>query len=222
MLKLFYVYLAGAIEFDKKDGGQGWRDAITPDLDKAGIYVQDPCKTEPLATGMNVMEAQDKFNAWISSGHYDKFEQKFEKIVEKDMRMVHKSDFLIVYLFSDISTTGTIHEMAEAWRKHIPIYLIWGEAKSKLSKWALYLTINSGGRLFDNKKQVVDYIAIRYDLKIQSLRVLFTQFTKAILRIIEEKIYRYRLNKLKLFELKETKKGISKSTVKKDEEKKGE
>ena len=202
MLKLFYTYLAGAIEFDKKDGGQGWRDAITPDLDRAGVYVQDPCKTEPLATGMNVIEAQDKFNAWISSGHYDKFEQKFEKIVEKDMRMVHKSDFLIVHLFSDISTTGTIHEMAEAWRHKTPIYLIWGEAKSKLSKWPLYLTVNSGGRLFDNKKQVADYIAIRYDLKIQSLRVLVSQYVKAIGRILEEKIYNYRLEKIKALEAK--------------------
>lgn len=196
-MKLFYTYLAGAIEADKKEGGCGWRDNITPALDKAGIYVQDPCKTEPLVTGMDVMEAQEKFNGWIQSGNYNKFDEKFEKVVQKDIRMVHRSDFLIVHLFPDIPTTGTIHEMAEAWRLHKPIYLIWSTAKTKLSKWALYLATSSGGRLFDNPKQVSDYLALAYDVKRQSFRVQVIQFVKAIFRIIGEKIYSIQLRKIK-------------------------
>jgi len=189
--------VAGAIEFAKKDGGVAWRDAMTPALDEAGIYIQDPCKTEPLVTNMTVVEAQEKFNGWICSGNYKIFKDNFKRIVAKDLRMVHKSDFIIVHLFPDIKTTGTIHEMAEAWRLHKPIYLVWSESKIKLSKWALFLVEDSGGRLFDNKKQLTDYIAIRYDRKIQSLRVLITQFIKGIFRLIEEKIYMYKLSKCK-------------------------
>lgn len=192
-MKLFYTYLAGAIEADKSDGGQKWRDAITPALDSSGIYVQDPCKTEPLVTGMDVIEAQGKFNSWIQTGHYDKFAEKFEKIVEKDIRMVHRSDFLIVHLFPDIPTTGTIHEMAEGWRLKKPIYLIWKEAKSKLPKWALYLVTSSGGKVFDNGKQLTDYITIRYNKKIQSFRIIFVQTCKAICRLIGEKLYKHKL-----------------------------
>lgn len=195
-MKKFYTYLAGAIEFAIKDGGASWRDSITPALDEAGIYIQDPCKTEPLVTDMTVMEAQEKFNMWISSGHYEKFEEKFAKVVEKDIRMVHRSDFVIVHLFPKIPTTGTIHEMAEAWRLHIPIYLIWPDAKSKLSKWALYLVVDSGGKLFDNKKQLTDYIATIYTQK-QSLRVEITQTCKAICRLIGERVYTYKLDKIK-------------------------
>ena len=197
MLKLFYTYLAGAIENDKETGGAKWRDAITPALDESGVYVQDPVKTEALVTEMTVIEAQEKFNAWIGSGHYDKFAEKFEKVVQKDIRMVHRSDFLIVHLFLDISTVGTIHEMAEAWRLGKPIYLIWTDSKIKLSKWALYLVTDSGGKLFDSKKQLTDYIAIRYDYKIQSLRVLIVQFCKAIFRTIGEKIYSIKLKNIK-------------------------
>jgi len=196
-LKLFYTYLAGPIEFDKDTGGAKWRDAVTPALDEVGIYVQDPCKTEPLVTDMSVIEAQDKFNSWIVSGHYKKFDEKFEHIVKKDLRMVNRSDFLIVHLFPETPTTGTIHEMAEAWRQKKPIYLIWSDAKSKLSKWALYLVINSGGRLFDNKKQLTEYITVRYDKNIQSFRVIVIQFLKAIFRLIEEKIYNTQLAKIK-------------------------
>lgn len=196
-MKLFYTYLAGAIEADKKEGGCGWRDDITPALDKAGIYVQDPCKTEPLVTGMDVLEAQDQFTKWIMSGNYDKFADKFEKIVQKDIRMVHRSDFVIVHLFPDIPTTGTIHEMAEAWRLKKPIFLIWKEAKSKVPKWALYLCTNSGGRLFDNGKQLTDYIVLVYDGKRQSLRIQIIQNIKAIFRLIGEKTYNLKLRKLK-------------------------
>jgi len=196
-IKLFYTYLAGPIEFDKDTGGAKWRDAITPALDEAGIYVQDPCRTEPLVTSMSVIEAQDKFNSWITSGHYKKFDEQFEHIVKKDLRMVNRSDFIIVHLFPDISTTGTIHEMAEAWRQNKPIYLIWSDAKSKLSKWALYLVINSGGRLFDNKKQLVEYLTVRYDKNIQSLRVITIQYIQAIFRLIEEKLYNNSLEKIK-------------------------
>lgn len=203
-LKKFYTYLAGPIEADTNDGGQKWRDRITPDLDNVGIYVQDPTRTEPLATGMEVIEAQDQFNKWIRSGHYALFAKKFKLIVDKDIRMVHRSDFLVVHLFPDIPTTGTIHEMAEAWRLGKKIYLIWPAAKSSLSKWALYLTTSSGGCLFDNTKQCVDYLAIICDWKKQSLRIQIIQFAKAIIRLLEESNYNRKLRKLK--RLTETKK----------------
>ena len=49
-------------------------------LDDAGIAVQDPCKTEPLATGMDVVTAQEQFNRWIKGGRYDLFADKFLNI----------------------------------------------------------------------------------------------------------------------------------------------
>lgn len=197
MRKLFYTYLAGPIEADSDDGGQAWRDKITPDLDKAGIYVQDPCKTEPLATGMDVVTAQGKFNGWIQSGNYELFAEKFRFVVDKDLRMVHRSDFIVVHLFPDIPTVGTIHEMAEAWRLKKPIYLVWYGAKSKVSKWALWLTTSSGGRLFDNLKQLTDYITIRYDKTHLSLREQILQFVRSIIRLRDERIYNARLAKIR-------------------------
>lgn len=162
-----------------------------------GVIVHN-CKTEPLVTGMDVIEAQEKFNGWIQSGNYAKFAEKFEKVVDKDIRMVHKSDFIIVHLFPDIPTTGTIHEMAEAWRLKKPIYIIWSESMVKLSKWALYLCTSSRGRVFSNKKQLTDFISLVYDVKRQSLRVQAVQFLKAIFRIVEEFFYRIKLKKIKM------------------------
>ena len=196
--QLFYTYLAGPIEQDTEDGGQKWRDVITPILDELGISVQDPCKTEPLATGMDVVTAQEQFNRWIKGGRYDLFADKFKLVVEKDMRMVNRSDFIIVHLFPDIGTTGTIHEMARAWRLHKPIYLIYYGPISNLSKWALFLTTDSGGRVFPNKKQLTDFITETYSLKQLHWHILIIQFIKSILRNIEGKLYDRRLKLRKI------------------------
>ena len=228
-LKLFYLYLAGAIEFDKKEGGQGWRNNITPPLDKMLLYIQDPCLTEALVTGMTVMEAQEKFNGWIQSGNYKLFTDKFEKIVDKDIRMVHRSDFLVVHLFPNIKTTGTIHEMAEAWRQKKPVYLIWKDAKSNLSKWALYLVISSGGRLFESENKLVEFLSVKYAIENQSFRKQITQILKSIVRLIDEKIYtlkikRIKQNHVKILEKKEQQKKIEilkeKKEIKVEEDKK--
>jgi len=211
-LKLFYNYLAGAIEFDKKDGGQSWRNSITPPLDKILMYTQDPCKTEALVTDMTVMEAQEKFNGWIQSGNYDLFTDKFAKIVHKDLRMVYRSDFLIVHLFPKVRTTGTIHEMAETWRQKKPIYLIWKDAKSNLSKWALYLVISSGGRLFESENKLIEFLSVKYAIENQSFRKQITQILKSFVRLIDEKIYTFRIIRQKriLAELLEKKKKLEK------------
>jgi len=197
-LKLHFVYLAGPIELDTDDGGQKWRDVLTPALDEAGICVQDPCKTEPLATGMDVVTAQDQFNRWIKGGRYDLFADKFKLVVDKDMRMVRRSDFIIVHLFPKIGTTGTIHEMAEAWRLKKPIYLIYYGPISDVSKWALYLTTSSGGRHFPNKKQLTDFIAERYNTKHLDWHVLVIQSLKSVIRYIEGLLYDRKLKRIKI------------------------
>lgn len=194
-LKLFFTYLAGPIELDTSDGGQSWRNTTTPPLDEAGVYVQDPCKTEPLATGMDVVTAQDQFNRWIRGGRYDLFADKFKIVVQKDMRMVRRSDFIIVHLFPEIGTTGTIHEMAEAWRLKKPIYLIYYGAVSSISKWALYLTTSSGGKVFPNKKQCTDFIAERYAVKTLHWHTLVIQTVKAVCRLIEGNGYEAKLKR---------------------------
>lgn len=191
--KLFYTYLAGPIELDTEDGGQKWRDVITPALDDVGIYVMDPCKTEPMATGMDVVTAQDQFNRWIKGGRYDLFAEKFEQIVKKDMWMVDRSDFIIVHLFPDIGTTGTIHEMARAWRLNKPIYLIYYGAVSSISKWALFLTTDSGGKVFSNKKQLTDFIAERYNCKTLGWHTLIIQTIKALGRAMGNYLYNFKV-----------------------------
>ena len=147
---------------------------------------------------MDVVTAQEQFKRWIQGGRYDLFADKFKLVVEKDMRMVNRSDFIIVHLFPDIGTTGTIHEMARAWRLKKPIYLIYYGAISSISKWALFLTTDSGGRVFANKKQLTDFIAERYSIKQLGWGTLIIQSIKSIFRLIEGKLYDIKLKRRKI------------------------
>lgn len=196
-IKYFYTYLAGPIEKDTSDGGQTWRNKITPYLDDLNIYVQDPCKTEPDATGMDVIMAQEQFNKWIISGNKEIFHRKFKIIIKKDLRMVARSDFIIVHLFKDIETTGTIHEMVHAWERKIPIYVIWYNPQVKLSKWALQLIKESGGDIFPNIKQCVDFITAEYAPEELSLFRKAIQYVAYLYRTIEGSLYQMKINRMK-------------------------
>lgn len=154
---------------------------------------------------MDVVTAQDQFNRWIRGGRYDLFEQKFKLIVDKDLRMVRRSDFIIVHLFPDIGTTGTTHEMVEAWTQirllmkfQKPIYLVYYGPVSDVSKWALFLTTNSGGRVFHNKKQLTDFIIERYNIKQLGWGTLIIQSIKSVLRLIEGTIHEASLQRRKI------------------------
>ena len=153
---------------------------------------------------MDVVEAQHKFNGWIQSGNYKLFEETFKKIVDKDIRLVNRADFLIVHMFPDIPTTGTIHEMAYAWMQKKPIYLIWKDAKTRLSKWAIYLVISSGGQIFESENKLVEFIKTKYDVKSQSFRIQLIQLFRAWSRLIEENMYNFTVanNKSKLAKIK--------------------
>jgi len=61
----------------------------------------------------------------------------------------------------------------------------------------LFLTTDSGGKIFDNSKQLTDYIALVYEIQRQSLRIQIKQFVKALFRIMGEKDYNRKLQKIK-------------------------
>ena len=83
--------------------------------------------------------------------------------------------------------------MALAWQLKKPIYLIYYGAVSSISKWALFLTTDSGGKVFPNKKQLTDFLVERYSRKNQHWHTLFIQTCKAIIRLIEGNKYEKKL-----------------------------
>ncbi len=110
-LKNKVAYLCGPIH-DASDDGIGWRDFITPKLQKFDIIVSDPCKkTEKTSeVGTN----KEKFKKLLLKEDFKLVKTGFWPIVRYDLRSVDKCDFIIFNYDTTAKMVGSIHELIVA------------------------------------------------------------------------------------------------------------
>ena len=185
------TYLIGAMEkTGTGDNGRGWRDRLRPQLeariDKNGnpIYVFDPTIMEEERTGYDVKEFHEKLEDWISSGQRDKIREHMDmiwrgrtSIVQSttgkaelhhmlgDNDYVRNSNFIICLINEGDMPCGTYGEAHMAYERHIPIYLIQTMALGKYNKSFLGWVLGSGGEIFPNQKQLLEFLDKEYKLK---------------------------------------------------------
>lgn len=188
---LFSVYLIGSMESPaKKDGGVGWRQQLTPELNARGVYIFDPTREEIAKVGMPTEEFMEKLSGWQKSGNWKLFIESMRKIwrghsyvhiddVTKTAQAIHifgdtdyveRSKFLIWNLDEGDKPGGTIIELAIAWYRGIPVYLMTQIPKIQINKSLLYFILDSGneqGAIFSNQKQLLEFLDEKYQLKIK-------------------------------------------------------
>lgn len=186
---LFNIYLIGSMEDPAKDdGGIGWRQQLTPELNKRGIHVFDPTREEIAKVGMPTDEFMIKLTKWQKSGNWKQFSESMRKIwrghsythiddITKSAQTIHifgdtdyieHSKFLVWNLDEGDKPGGTIIELAIAWYRGIPVYLITQMPKTKINKSILYFVLDSGdeqGAIFKNQNQFLEFIDEKYELK---------------------------------------------------------
>jgi len=186
---LFKCYMIGSMENPAKDdGGVGWRQTLTPELNKRGIYAFDPTREEVKKVGMPTEELMEKLTGWQLSGNWELFIKYMRKIwrgvsyiqedpetqepqeirVMGDVDYVEHSDFLIWNHEEGDRPGGTIAELVIAWYRGIPVYLITSMPKSKMNKSLLYFLLDSGheqGRIFSNQSQLLKFLDEKYNFK---------------------------------------------------------
>lgn len=186
---LFNIYLIGSMEAPAKlDGGCGWRQQLTPELTARGIYSFDPTREEIAKVGMPTEEFMEKLTGWQKSGNWKHFVESMQKIwrghsyvhvddVTKSAQAIHifgdvdyveRSKFLIWNLDEGDKPGGTIIELAIAWYRGIPVYLITQVPKTQINKSILYFILDSGngqGAIFKNQNQLLEFLDEKYSLK---------------------------------------------------------
>jgi len=187
----YKCYEIGSMENPaKKDNGVGWRQKLTPELNARGIYCFDPTREEIQKVGMPTEEFMEKLEGYQRSGHWNHFIKAMRKIwrgvsyteVDKttgqlqskhifgDVSYVENSDFLIWNLDDGDKPGGTLIELAIAWYRGIPVYLITQVPKTKINKSILYFVLDSGneeGDIFKNQSDLLEHIDKKYKLKIR-------------------------------------------------------
>jgi hypothetical protein len=150
------TYLAGSIHHNDEDSGVGWREMITPELEKFGLIVQDPCKK----LINNVGEVGDDkllLKKLIADENFDEVKRIFFPILKADLRCVDISHFIIVNYRPKIRHIGTIHELVMANIEKKPILVYY--PKNELSDFNPWLAcLVKSKHIFNDWSKMIAYL----------------------------------------------------------------
>lgn len=188
---VYKCYEIGSMESPaQNDGGVGWRKKLTIELNKRKIYCFDPTREEISKVGMPTEEFIEKLSGWQKSGHWSHFVDAMRKIwkgvdytkidpetnktqsvhIFGDISYVENSDFIVFNLDRGDQLGGTLIELAIAWYRGIPVYLITQVPKIKINKSVLYFILDSGngqGEIFPNQNKLLEFLDKKYKLKVK-------------------------------------------------------
>ena len=128
------VYLAGPIDRCPNLGVE-WRKRFQTKLeDKYKCRVYNPMD-KPTSLGDETPEGREKRRQLKRAGLYDEFASEIENVVHIDLRMIDKSDFIILYIDTDIHMCGTYWEaVVSAWERK-PIIIWCEQGKIGIPDW---------------------------------------------------------------------------------------
>jgi hypothetical protein len=148
------AYLAGAID-RVPDRGAGWRNTITPFLKDIGVVVYDPLN-KPTDIGLEDESTCYLKNQYKAQENWKDLSSIMKTIRSIDLRLVDKSDFLIVNLDLNIHPCGTYEEIFWANQQKKPIIIHVEQGKKQCPDW-LFGTIPHQ-MIFSNWMEVRNYI----------------------------------------------------------------
>tara|TARA_R100000005_G_C4990619_1_gene198067 strand:+ start:1741 stop:2286 length:546 start_codon:yes stop_codon:yes gene_type:complete len=134
-LKGLRCYLAGPIDH-ADDDGVGWRKKAGLWLKQKGVHVMDPCdKPTSNSTYKEIGEEKIRMMDLKDNGEWDELTRYMKEIVHVDLRMLDRSDFVIVYIDMEAKPFGTIWELQTALHQKKPVMVVVEGGKSKVSNW---------------------------------------------------------------------------------------
>jgi len=147
-------YLVGSID-RVADFGAGWRDEITPQLEKLGITVINPLK-KPVDINIEDEQFRDDVTLMKKQGRFDDIREKYKNIRNVDLRFCDISDFIVVRLSTKEFACGTLEELFWTNRMKKPV-LVWSvEGKENAPTW-LFLTLPHQ-LIFNSLKEIMSYL----------------------------------------------------------------
>lgn len=146
------TYLVGPMD-RVPDGGQMWRDKITPILESMNISVLNPCKKQV----DNIKEDEHTRNTieqYKITGQYDKIRDEYGVIRNVDLRCVDISDFIIAHVDIDIHMCGSYEEIVTANRQKKPILVWCKQGKHQAPNWLFFMLPHQD--IFSSMEEVIN------------------------------------------------------------------
>jgi hypothetical protein len=165
------TYLVGSIQ-DSKDGGAGWREHLSKDLESFGFEVLNPCVAEcNHSLAPTIEEQKVKLQTLKRHGEWNTWKPVMGAIVKNDLTCVISSEFIIVSYDHQKHLGGTIEEIVVACQQGIPIYTVTHSNYSDCNDWILWRLLDNGdrcgGKIFHSYKQLINFLSVKYSSYIQ-------------------------------------------------------
>lgn len=128
------AYLCGAIEYSP-DHGRAWRAQLAPLFREIGHEWYDPAEDEQKCLSD---EEVANFRGWKASD-LPRFQETVRKIIHFDLDIIEEQTDYIVAYWDEHATkgAGSQGELTFAFRNGIPVYLVMGMPREKISGWLL-------------------------------------------------------------------------------------
>jgi len=147
-------YLIGAMD-RAPDNGKGWRQRITPFLQRLGIVVLNPCN-KPIDAGRETPADKQRHCELRKRRKYDEYAREIKQLRVIDLRMVDMSDLLIVNIDTNIHACGTYEETSWANRLKNPILIHCEQGKQGIPGWMFGVIPHQ--HMFDNWVSICQYL----------------------------------------------------------------
>jgi len=156
------AYLCGPIDLTG-ESDRLWRRKLAPFLrDQLGHRVYD--LSEEARKGLTNEEVAN-FRAWQKTD-LDRFRRVARKIIATSLDLIeHKADYMVCHWDAeDRESGGTPAELAAAFRKGIPIYLVTGAPVEQVSTWAL----GCSDQVFSSIESLKEFLVSRFSREKQT------------------------------------------------------
>jgi nucleoside 2-deoxyribosyltransferase len=148
------VYLGGNIE--NCADTNTWREDVTKALTQFGVICLNPLVDTFINSVREDGELNKKMKHLRAQGKLNEVAEIMKKVVQKDLRMVDISDFLIFSIDPEKPTWGTTHEIIQAYDQRKPIFFVVDDRKMT-PLWLLRFV--SEECIFETHLDLTDYLA---------------------------------------------------------------
>jgi nucleoside 2-deoxyribosyltransferase len=166
------------------DCGVGWRLEIEPILRSLDIGIINPCNKPSDYADESPSKVKEIAEARRNK-EFQKVRDLFKPIAGIDLRSVHKSDFLIVYIDKDIHMCGTYFEVSWAVQQMKPVLVVCKQGRESIPGFIYGLVPIETH--FDNFQDMVSHLRLADEGKVDDRRWHFWDHEK-IYGMVDEQI----------------------------------
>lgn len=153
ILKNSRVYLAGNLEHS--DNPDSWREKVHRELSPLSIKILDPTKKVFENQVLETKEDREHLKYLREQGYLGAVREYMMGVVQKDLRQIDLSDFVIFNIEVEKPTFGTNHELIVSIQQKKPIFVAVGDLK-KIPLW--FLGIIKPQYFYNNVDEIIQKI----------------------------------------------------------------